>query len=439
MSLEAIKPINIDFHDSKYISINAKQYDRKSRFVLATCYNNGVIFPLDNTSHRTYIRYRKADDLGVFNSCTITNDGKILIELTEQMVAVVGKCYADLVILENNPIVEVVENTGELIVDDSDSILSSMILCINVIETAFDNTEIESSCEYNALNELLIKATEDYSYVMKACKISEENAKTSETNAKESEENADVSEKNAKMSETNAQTYAINADASANKASVSEANAKTSEENAKTSEENAKNSEENASASADTAVLKASEANESASVASSWSEASSGYATESSNYAKLSQSYAIGGTDTRTDEDIDNSKYYYSQTKAISDSLGGVFSPQKTIAFAELSTVTKAVGYVYHIEDAFVTDDTFKDGTGVSYPMGTNVYYTADGYWDCFVGENLIIKDDDAGNVEIICSYDFITTYNNTYEQTIAELQERIKALESQTVLEITE
>ena len=431
MSLKAIKQINIDFHDSKYISINAKQYDRRSRFVLATCYNNGIIFPLDNTSHRAYIRYRKADDLGVFNSCKITNDGKILIELTEQMIAVVGKCYADLVILENNPI-EIVENTGELIVDESDSILSSMILCVNVIETAFDNTEIESSYEYNALNELLIKATEDYSYVMKACKISEENAKLSETNAKESEDNAEVSEKNAKRYETNAQTYATDAKASANKASVSEANAKTSERNAKTSETNAKTSEENASASATTAAQKAEEANTAATTASSWSETSS-------DYAKLSQSYAVGGTGVRTNEDADNSKYYYSQTKAVSDNLGGVFSPQKTITFAELSTVTKATGYVYHIEDAFVTDDSFKDGAGVSYPMGTNVYCTADGYWDCFVGENLIVKDDNAGNVEIICSYDFITTYNNTYEQTIAELQERIKALESQTVLEITE
>ena len=431
MSLQAIKPINIDFHDSKYISINAKQYDRRSRFVLATCYNNGIIFPLDNTSHRAYIRYRKVDNLGVFNSCRITDDGKILIELTEQMIAVVGKCYADLVILENNPI-EIVENTGELIVDENDSILSSMILCINVIETAFDNTEIESSHEYNALNELLIKATEDYSYVMKACKISEENVKLSETNARISESNAKASEESAKSSETNAKISEENA-------SISEANAKTSEINSAKSEMNAKAYEENASNYSNIAETKATEASQYANEAAEKAQISTDKAVESFEYATLSKSYAVGGTDTRTNEDTDNAKYYYAQTKSISNSIDGTFSPQGTIEFAELSTVTKETGYVYHIKDAFVTDDTFKDGAGVSYPMGTNVYYTASGHWDCLVGENLIVKDDDSGNVEIICSYDFITTYNNTYEQTIAELQERIKALESQNVLEITE
>ena len=57
-----------------------------------------------------------------------------------------------------------------------------------------------------------------------------------------------------------------------------------------------------------------------------------------------------------------------------------------TISFSELSEVEKATGYVYNISDNFVTNNTFREGDGKPYTAGTNVYYTADGYWDCFGG-----------------------------------------------------
>ena len=126
MSLEIINRVNVDFHDAKYIQINAKQYDRASRFILITCYNQGNIFPIDNISNHAFIRYRKPDDLGVFNSCDITTDGKISIELSEQMLAVVGKCYADIVIVDNNSVKPpIIENTGELIVNDNGMLASN--------------------------------------------------------------------------------------------------------------------------------------------------------------------------------------------------------------------------------------------------------------------------------------------------------------------------
>ena len=195
MSLEIVKQLNVDFHDAKYISINAKQYDKASRFILITCYNQGVITPIRNTSNYAFIRYRKPDSLGVFNSCEITNEGKILIELTEQMLSTVGKSYADLVIVHNESDgVEIDISTGEIIVGDGSSILSTMHFCVNVIESSLDNTEIESSYEYNALNDLLVKAMADYTNVINVVKVLEENAKLSEANAKTSEENAKISE-----------------------------------------------------------------------------------------------------------------------------------------------------------------------------------------------------------------------------------------------------
>lgn len=413
MGLEIIKKLNVDFHDAKYIHINAKQHDRSSRFIEVTCYNQGDIFLVDGASNSAYIRYNKPDEHGVFNKCEITNEGKILVELSEQMLAVVGKCIADLVVVHNDPSgsVTIDANTGELIIGDNSSILSTMIFCVNVVETSFDNTEIESSYEYNAFNDLMVKVTADYTSVINACKASEENAKESELNA-----------------------------------SASEINAKTSEESAKESELNAKMSEDIATTKAEESAQSASDAARSATESAENARISVDKATESSDYATLSKSYAVGGTDTRENEDADNSQYYYLQTKAISDSIDGSFVPMGTIKFEELGSAAKETGYVYHISDSFVTDDTFKCGAGISYPSGTNVYCTSDGYWDCFISKELTgdlkVTDDDAGNVTILFTpNDTKISYEdyNALKQTIERLQEQIKTLEEQTALEITE
>ena len=80
MSLQIIANLNIDFYDRKYVSIEAKQYDNDSRFVLVTCYNQGKLFPVNSIDHSAYIRYKKSDDYAVFNFCRITEDEKILVE-----------------------------------------------------------------------------------------------------------------------------------------------------------------------------------------------------------------------------------------------------------------------------------------------------------------------------------------------------------------------
>lgn len=410
MSLEIIKELNIDLYNSKYISVNAKQYDKSSRYILATCYNQGSIFPIDNISNYAFVRYRKPDEKNVFNCCDITKDGKVLIELTEQMLAFVGKCFIDLVIVHNEPIPidSIIVNNGELLTNENTGIVSTMLFCVNVIESTLDNRDIESTDEYNALNELLIKATADYDYVMASCKISEENTKKSETNAKTSEKNS-----------------------------------KTSEINAKTSETNAKISEINAESSKDIAATKADEALQSANTSVQHSEISINKAKESSDSAILSKSYAVGETNSRENEDFDNAKYYYLQTKAVSDGLDGSFVPMGTIEYSQLQFVAKDTGYVYHISNDFTTDETFKCGVGVWYPSGTNVYYTSDGYWDCFIPKeltgDLTVEDDDNGNVSIIFESNETTITYDEYDklkQTVLELQ---AMLGERTILEIIE
>lgn len=391
MALEIVKNIDIDFYDKKYILINAKQYDSNSRLIAVSCYNQGEPLNLSNNKHSVYVKYRKANGRPVLNYCRINYRGQVLIELTEQMLATDGICYVDLVVINKGSAIVNID-TGEIIVIDDSQILSTMAFCINVYESSVDNSEIESSYEYDALNELLQRAEADYTEIIQLSKsyavgdannirenenfdnskyyceqaaISEDNAKTSEENALTSEGNAATSETNAKTSETNAKTSEENAKTSEKNAKTSETNAKTSETNAATSETNAATSEQN-----------------------------------SYDYSIISKRYAVGGTNSAEDEEIDNSKYYYGQIKSVYNGLDGSLSPKGTVAFDELATVEKFTGVMYVMSESFTTDETFTDGEDVQYPAGTIVYYTVDGYWACFDG----VKSDVA-TVDEVKSY----------------------------------
>lgn len=370
MALEITKNINIDFYDKKYTMINAKQYDSDSRWIAITCYNQGSIYNLSANKHSAYVKYRKADGHGVLNYCRINHRGEILVELTEQMLAANGICYVDLVIVNKGSAIVNVD-TGEIITVDDSPILSTMAFCVNVYEATVENPEIESSYEYDALNDLLQRAEADYTEVIQLSKsyavgdaddIREnenfdnskyycEQAAISAAKAKVSEENALVSETNAKTSEINAASSEANSASSEANSASSEANAKTSEINAKTSETNAATSETNAY-----------------------------------DYSIISQRYAVGGTNSVEDEEIDNSKYYYRQIKGVYEGLDGSLSPKGTIIFEELATAEKFTGALYVISESFKTDETFVVGEDIEYPAGTLVYYTVDELWATFDG-----------------------------------------------------
>ena len=404
MSLKTVTNIDVDFYDKKYILINAKQYDKNSRFLSITCYNHGEIYPINSGEHSAYIRYKKADNNAVFNFCEIDRKGKITVELTEQMLASDGICYADLVVV-NKGSANVDAETGEIIAIDNASILSTMILHIDVTGTAVENSDIESTYEFNGFNAALEKAEAEYTEVILATKSwavggtdtreneDYDNAKyyyeqslNNADNAKTSEDNALVSEQNAKASETNAKDSEEKAKDSEEKALVSETNAKTSETNAKESETNAKTSEENAKDSETNASISEVNAKASEEKALTSEQNAKSSETIAVDNANLAQSYAVGGTGTRTNEDNDNAHYYYEMVKAVADGLNSGFIPMGTISFSELATAEKATGFTYNISDDFVTDDTFAEGAGKSYTAGTNVYSRSDGLWDCFGG-----------------------------------------------------
>ena len=99
------------------------------------------------------------------------------------------------------------------------------------------------------------------------------------------------------------------------------------------------------------------------------------------DYSILAQSYAVGGTGKRENEDTDNAKYYYEQTKQISQGINGIV-PMGTVTFANLPTSDIVKNAMYNVSDAFTSDERFNDGGGVSYGPGNNVIWTAEGKWD---------------------------------------------------------
>ena len=59
---------------------------------------------------------------------------------------------------------------------------------------------------------------------------------------------------------------------------------------------------------------------------------------------------------------------------AISTAISSVYKPAGSVAFANLPTLSSSVlGNVYDVTDSFTTDSRFVEGTGNTYPAGTNV------------------------------------------------------------------
>lgn len=74
----------------------------------------------------------------------------------------------------------------------------------------------------------------------------------------------------------------------------------------------------------------------------------------------------------------------------IAAAISAVYKPQGSAAFASLPALSADVeGFVYNVTDAFVTDESFVEGAGASYPAGTNVVCVeVDGgfKWDVLTG-----------------------------------------------------
>lgn len=184
--------------------------------------------------------------------------------------------------------------------------------------------------------------------VLEEAKKYADNAQSSADDAKQSEENANVSKEAANQSENMATQKAEESKISAEQALQSELNASKSELNAL---ESAGDSEK--------------------------------YALESKSFAK-----GTGGI-IRPNDDSDCAEYFYKQIIQISQGIKGII-PMGSITFAELDlSKNQHEGFMFDISEPFVSDERFKNGSGIPYGAGNNVIYTAEGKWDVLASSDV--------------------------------------------------
>lgn len=164
--MQSVIPKDIDFNNKRYVLVNAKQYDKKSRYILFSCYDNNKFVHIDRAAYTAFIRYRKADGYGVFNRCTITEEGRVMAALTEQMLAASGMCSADLFIVKGRSLT-IDPYNGTIIGVTDPNILSTMTFYVDVAETPIDTQEIESSYDYSGFNLTVEQYKTDISDVIK--------------------------------------------------------------------------------------------------------------------------------------------------------------------------------------------------------------------------------------------------------------------------------
>jgi len=357
MNFKTIQNLSIDFNQKGYKTINAKQYDKETRYVVVHCTDNGTFVPLDDTVYAN-ARTMTADGRALLAPVTVQDDGTILLELDDTLLAAPGRAATQIDIYQSG----------------TEKRLATMSFFINVEPSVYGDDAIIASDEFNALTELIKKVTKDYEYVIEESKKHADNAKASEDNAAGFAANAASSATDAANSATEAAGQAANAQNSATAAAREAAASESFATAAKLSADNANVSETNAADSANDAANSA--------------DAASDKADEASAHADMSRSYAVGTDNAvREGDAADNAKKYYEQAKNIAESFAGTLRPKGTITFANLPVVANAEeGDMYNISDQFTTTASFKEGTGNVIPAGSNVYRTADGFWDVLAG-----------------------------------------------------
>lgn len=262
--------------NNNFVTVPSMQGDgAEVRYAELELISYGTRFEIDPNDITATIMGTKADGTQVFNRCEITNEGYILVEITQQMSASIGRGNYQIALFS-------IEKNSQV---------KSFPFYILVTASPFDMEQLRSQDEYQELTEL---ETEYKKYAIEA----EASAQAAAQSAQDAENAAATAASDAVSAvRTEMQGYV-------DSASSSETNAHTSEVNAAASEANAKDSETKAKSSEDNAAL---------------SEASA------ADSATLSESWAVGGTNTREGEDTNNSKYYADQAQASLEAINSGF------------------------------------------------------------------------------------------------------------------
>lgn len=346
--------ITLDVNLNQIHSVTLKQYNKKSQWLIIKVTENGKPFYFDEDNICSF-KMRTPDGCEIYNDAVIT-DSSVVVEITQNCCASPGHGEAELNIIKR-------------IDEETSSHIATMNLSIMIEKSVYSEEDIIGSSEYKSLTDRIVKAD---SVIAKVDEIIE----TTSSAAANASDSAEIAKSNA--------AEAVNAAASANESAQ---NASLDALNAADSAEQSKESARNAEMDAQSALVSAEDANNWAVEANNAMWMAKEHLNAAFEYKTEAESYAHGGTHSRENEDVDNAKYYYEQSKSISESFSGALRPMGTVTFSNLPNILDAVeGDMYNISNEFVTSDAFKEGSGYTYPAGTNIYKTVDGYWDCLAG-----------------------------------------------------
>lgn len=141
-----IQNIKLDFCRNDYRAITVKQYDADSRHVLITCTNNDSVYKLDPSTQKCNVKMMTPDNRAIWDDhcVSITEDGKVLVTFTENMVMANGTGQLEIQVIEKATYRE----------------LSTMILTVVIVGSVYSNDTIIASDEFNILTDVL-KEVED--------------------------------------------------------------------------------------------------------------------------------------------------------------------------------------------------------------------------------------------------------------------------------------
>lgn len=295
--------LTLDLQRAFHQVLVMKEGDHNSRKVIITFTENGQPFSLGDCS--VDVRWRKPDQTIITPLCTKEDESSASFLCTEQMLLVPGIANVDAHIYNRDGLQ-----------------LSTMPFQVSIKRSSVSNSELISSSEFQSLTKLM----EDFRQEHNNVKTEVNRLKTDAENASKKSQSYAVGNTNSRPGENTdnasyynklAQSYAkggtnIRSGEASDNAKYYKEQAQSSAQTSSTQAQAAASSATAAAASQTTAAQKASQAGTSAATAST-------KATESANSAVLSQSYAIGGTDSRTGEDTDNSKYYSQRSESASE------------------------------------------------------------------------------------------------------------------------
>ena len=414
--------ITLDLYTKNVVSVNAKQYDDQTRYIEITCVENGIVFTVDKSTMSAFVRLKKPDDNGVFNEAEVTSDGKLKIELTEQMLSASGRAIADVFLLRK----VFTSNEKPTNIDDiykiNAPIISIMDFYINITPTALNHSQIESSYEFNALtnalaqidfnnkkvveldktlttNEDIRKQNETERKSNEESRINSEQKRVNEEDKRQKAEDIRVANENTRISNENTRQAQETKRQTDTAAAIDNANTATAEANKATAAAKTATTEaQTATAEAKTATAAANKAATDTTTAISNAKTATAEATKQAEAAKkTTDEMRETVTEAKTNATVymsnvqtyvNTAKEYAAAAKTAADGISGALKPKGTVTFAQLPAITSVeAGSMYNISTEFTSTSLFKDGGNIIYPAGTNVYKTTDNFWDCLSGE----------------------------------------------------